>query len=559
MTEAQLDILKDKLHTDYVPLLPALLDTNKPLAHLEPKNVARAFSAFALQHVCDLDPASAGAAVVDDFNDNGIDAIHYHETSKKLFIVQAKLKAGEPFKQEDADSFARGVRDLINQRYHRFNQHVVKRQAEIDAGLDDAKEIVLIIAHSSDQISNAAGDVMRTLFEEFRRTEERLRDEWIDFGPVDTLDALLGEKASPPVNESIYLSDWQKINGSRTTYYGAVSIADLAQLFETRGNALLEKNIRYFLGVNSSDVNQAIQETLRSRPNEFFYLSNGVTALALTIEPKGIKDGAKRFALTQFSVINGAQTIASCHHFIRTNPDADVSAAKVMMTLIEVPDDDDFGDEITKARNHQNPVAKHHFAALDRNQERLKRELAFYNIIYRYRPEEKEVVRRAVVMDIKQAAVSLALFDPSPTIPVELKRDSNAFVNPETTQYARIFTRSLSGRKLANAVRIFRAGVRNIEANELSASGQEKLIYRHGQYAILWLMIRANPSWESFDEVLSFSDAEALISKPLDDWREKVRAEATVELEWLEKGPLAFFRNLTDLRPFLVRLRDAGI
>lgn len=322
MTPEQIEILKDQLQTDYVPGLPPLVDQNKPTHESAPKNISRAFAAFSIRHICDVDAATASAAVVDDFVDNGLDAIYYHPASKKLFLLQAKLKRDEPFKEGEGD---------------------------------------------------------------------------------------------------------------------------------------------------------------------------------------------------------------------------------------------DFGEEITKARNHQNPVAEHHFAALDRNQERLRRELAFYNIIYRYRPEETDPVRRVAVMYIKQAAVALALFDASPAIPVQLKRDTGVFVDPASDHYARVFPATLSGKHLANAVRVFRAASAALDSNEVAASGREKLIYRHGRYAIFWLMIRANPTWATLGHVISYQEAEGLVSKPLDDWRERVRSQAEAELDRLDKGPLAFFRNLTDLRPFLVRLRNEGI
>ena len=50
-------------------------------------------------------------------------------------------------------------------------------------------------------------------------------------------------------------------------------------LHEQHGKALYERNIRYFLGSSKSDVNKAIKSTPSDRPEEFFYLNNGVTAV----------------------------------------------------------------------------------------------------------------------------------------------------------------------------------------------------------------------------------------------------------------------------------------
>ena len=54
-------------------------------------------------------------------------------------------------------------------------------------------------------------------------------------------------------------------------------------------------------------------------------------------------------------------------------------------------------------------------------------------------------------------------------------------------------------------------------------------------------------------------EASAPLGRPLDAWGEKGRAEAVADLATADKGPLAFFRNLTNTRGFVVSLRDAGV
>jgi hypothetical protein len=373
------------------------------------------------------------------------------------------------------------------------------------------------------------------------------------------LEELLAEQAVAPVDDYLVIYGEKKLDSPRLTYYGQVSLVDLVDLYTRYGNRLLEKNIRYFLGINTSDVNKAIHRTLETRPADFFYLSNGVTAIANTIDPKASKDGCRRFKVKGLSVINGAQTVASCHHFITTQPGVDVSGARVLLTLIQVDADSSFSAEVTRARNHQNRVSLTHFAALDNVQERLRRELAFHKIIYRYRPEARDTTPGLDVMSIDEASVALALLHPDPTFPVTLKREPSRFLNPESTEYEKLFNHDLFGRQLANAVRLFRTASTVLAANEVAAAGQEKLIYRHGRYVIIWLTLRANATWLDRTDVMLPADAAALLSVPLDAWREKVHSEAAIELTAAFKGPLAFFRSLTNTRPFVVKLRDAGV
>ena len=559
MTEAELAILKQKLADEFVPHLPPLIDQAKPADHLAAKNVSRAFSAFAIQKLSVLDTVTAAKAVVDDYEDNGIDAIHYHQASKKLFLVQAKLKADEPFDQAEANAFVKGVRDLLNQYYDRFNTNVQDRQAELEVALDESAEIVLVVAHTAHLVSQHAKDVLNEFLADADKPDERLNGTWVDYGPEQVEEDLLAEHAVPLVNDELLIFGHQKIDGPRVTYYGQVSVSALANLYAKHGNNLLERNIRYFLGIASSDVNRAIHGTLEGQPDSFFYLSNGVTAIANSIEYKGLKNGGRRFEVKGFSVINGAQTIASSHHFMTTKPEADVSAARVLLTLIQVDQHDAFSASVTRARNHQNPVSPAHFAALDDIQERLRRELAFYKIVYRYRPEARPAATGIDVMTIDEASVALALFHPDPGFPVTIKREPSRLLDSKSSEYAKLFNYDLSGRRLANAVRLFRRASIILAASEIAATGLEKLIYRHGRYATIWLTFSANADWANRASVMTDAEAAALLSHPLDAWRERVRAEAVPELAAVDKGPLAFFRNLTNTRPFAVKLRDAGI
>ena len=554
MKSDHLELLKAKLNAEFVPLLPPLLDSNTPTDRAAAQNTSRALSAFALQKLASVDSVTASAAVIDDFEDNGIDAILYHQLSRKLFLVQSKLRTKEPFKQAEAATFRDGVCDLLNQRFEKFNQNVVDRQDEIDSALDDAKGIILVVAHAA-SISQHASDVLNSFLDD--APDERLED-WVDYGEEALLEALLEEHQIPAVNDELIIHGEKNVKDPRVLYYGQIPIKDLAELYRKHGNALLEKNIRYFLGLRSSSVNRGIQKTLEDSPEQFFFLNNGVTATAHTISPRALRDGGRRFKVEGLSVINGAQTIASSAQFIADNPDADLDGAKVMITLIQVDDDDPFGVEVTKARNHQNPVSSSQFAALDGTQERLRREMKMLGIDYRYRPESRATAHTTDSINLSEAAAALALFHSDPSFPISLKKEPSKLLNASSEEYQKLFSDDLTGKKTANAVRFFRAAERFILRSENFADGQEKLIYRHGRYGIIWLTLGANTAWLERGDVVSEQDADTAVSPELDDWRERVRAAVVGELQVSIKGPLAFFRNLTTARPFLGNMKSTA-
>lgn len=554
MNDSQFAILKTKLAGEFVPPLPPLLDRSKPAEHQVTKNISRAFSAFVIHKMCGLNADLSAKSVVDDYEDNGIDAIHFHQTSKKLFIVQGKIKATENFEQGEAFVFIKGVKDLVNEHYDRFNQHVRNRQIELEHALDQAEEIILVIAHCGGVVSQHAKDALNQFLTDCDRPDERLSNGWIDFDAQQVVEELLAEHKVKDVDDDLIIIGPQKIDEPRLSYYGQVSVKSLADLYTTYGTRLLEKNIRYFIGMGSSTVNQAICDTLEQTPAEFGYLNNGVTAIARSIEQRGVKLGGRRYEVKSLSIINGAQTIASCHHFVNTRPDVDISAATVFFTIIQVDNDEEFGLRITKARNHQNPVSLASFAALHHVQERLRRELAFHRIAYRYRPESHPPSQGLDIMDIDEAAVALALFHPNPSFPVTIKRGHSRLLNTESKEYTQLFESQLSGAKLANAVRLYRSATKTLVNSELSSGGLDKLIYRHGRFAIMWMTFRNNYDWLNRNDVMTAANADTLLSQPLDLWRERVRTRATVDLAAVDKGPLAFFRNLTDITPFMVKL-----
>src|SRR5690606_36819637 len=167
-------ILKQVLAERFVPFLPPLLDTTKPIAEQQVKQISRAFSAFALHKLLDITPQTAAASVVDDFNDKGIDAIHYDEPSETLYLLQAKLKEAEQFKQEDALPFCEGVRLLLKQDFAAFNGNVQNRKADIEAALDTCSHIKLVVPYTGDGISQTAADALQALLDDENLDEERL-------------------------------------------------------------------------------------------------------------------------------------------------------------------------------------------------------------------------------------------------------------------------------------------------------------------------------------------------------------------------------------------------
>jgi hypothetical protein len=548
-------ILKKVLAARFVPSLPPLLG-KVSAADQAAKQLSRAFSAFALHKLLDITPQAAAASVVDDFQDKGIDAIHYDAPSETLYLLQTKLKESEQFKQDDALPFCEGIRLLLKQDFSAFNANVLNRKADIESALDSCSHIKLVVPYTGDGISQTASDALQALLDDDDLDEERLVKQVEYYAAAEIARDLLAEQAYQPVHTDITLQKYEKVEHPRSTYYGVARLGDLVALHQTHGKALYERNIRYFLGSSKSDVNKAIKTTLHDAPGDFFYLNNGVTAVCDLIEPKATKNGAKKFKVRGLSIINGAQTVASAAEFVRQHPGRSIDDAKVMLTLIKAPADGPFGKRVTKARNHQNPVQTANFASLDENQERLRQEIGHLGFDYHYRPEALATGPTAITLD--EALRAMASQQHDPRYAVWLKSEPARLANPDSAEYQALFTATLPGATLVNAVmchRAIRTLVVDYEARARARS-QERLIYRHGIHVITAVMMKRLRNRIGAAAVVDTPAIAALLSQPdtLDQLRQQTFSLGQQRLTF--EGPLAYFRNQSNVAAFMADLME---
>jgi len=540
---SMLTALKGILQSRYVRYLPPLLGNATEEAR-KSKQVSRAFSAFVLHTMFDLNPKKAAEAVVDDFGDNGVDAIYYHDPEKTLYFVQSKLKASEQFQLSEAQSFLSGVKQLINKQFDTFNQNVINMEPAIEAALDECDEIKLIIAYSGDGISiTAKNEIRRTIQGEQDEGDEQLQQEIIEFDAGVIEDALRQEQTVGQVNEKIRIHKHRKVDEPKKTIFGIVKVEELIKLHEKHGKGLYEKNIRFFIGAGKRGVNSAIKQTLLNEPEKFLYLNNGITFIGSTInQGSTTRDNptTRDFRVQGMSVVNGAQTIATASQFIEENPEADISAAQVMVTLIHTGDVDQFHKQVTKARNLQNPVDLSNFAALDDNQERLRQEIALYGTDYHYRPQRQ--TRAGIpVIDIETLSKALACLHKDIRFPARLKSEPSQFTNMESDTYRELFTDDLSGCKAMNACIAFQE-IRNLlTAADASSPSPERLVYRHCTYALASILIKRLKNKIEGDEVLTVTQVRALISLPFDDLRQRF-----ADQYGFGGAPHAFFKRIHD-------------
>ncbi len=531
--------------------------------------LSRALAAYVIVSLCELDDVSAAGTITDGRDDGGIDALWFHRADNRLILVQGKFKrAGTAPSQEEVLKTINGLRALQARRFHEFNHNFQNRLDEIEEALDTAGvKVELVIAFLGQNLGVHATNDLNALKTELNRVSERMT--WQSAGLSAVNAWLIAEQAPSPVNVQVSLDNWAATTSPRKAVYGQISAATLAALVEQHGKKLFQRNIRHYLG--SVGVNTAIEMTVRRQPGDFFYLNNGLTAVARGITQSAGTQDRCSFGLTDFSIVNGAQTAGAIANAAISG--AIAADARVLITLIEIGDaGDDISLRITRARNHQNVVRGVDFAALDSNQERLRQELALAGMTYHYRPSAEARARREDAFTLEEAALSLACLafpvrhsrtlhqqprqrDNAVDFVVTAKKEIGRLWDQDGALYAQLFPDTLSGLRMCRLVRIHRFLDSILAASERSETTYaRRMFFRHGRYFIMaFVANRASDVIHRPEHGLSGPDRTQL-SQRTNELAELIYARSEALRAF--KGYLSIFRNLTDSQPLADGILD---
>lgn len=564
------------LRRRFFPLVPERAQNWTPVQH-DVDRCSRSFAAYALCGMCGLSDAAAAGALVDGGDDGGIDALHFDRAGQRLLVVQSKFKRpnnpdnpqGAGPNQGETLKFINGTKALMERRFDGFNAAVRNHLDEIEEALDTpGVKICLLLPFLGEALDTHAKADIDAFVTQCNNLSDCTSATVV--GITQTYDWMVAEQANPAVDVRLTLEKWSSVTAPRKAVYGLVKGQDLAALVTEQGTALFERNIRHYLG--SVGVNVAIEETVRRRPEDFFYLNNGITAVTRAITQAPGSPDRCVFGLTAFSIVNGAQTAGS----ITT---ASIAAAisehaKLHITIIEVPDPaDDFAVRVTRARNYQNQVRGVDFAALDPNQERIRQELAAVGIRYHYRPSAESRVRQDDAFTLEEAALALACLAFAITegqrrghrgqtaidFVVIAKREIGRLWEQEGAIYSQLFPASISGVRICRLVRIYQFIDRILAGNERAETAYDRrMFFRHGRYFIMGLVAHRLPGLIAKAAPGLTAEEEREISQRTNQLSEVIFA--TSKAMQIDRGFLAIFRNLTDAQPLaekvLLRLAE---
>ncbi len=163
--------IESKLSSLFTGLIDMDDWNNKSSLDREIAFLSRSLAAFSIFAAADTSPEQAAASITDGYNDNGIDAVYFDGREKTLYMVQTKWKKDGTGSIERGDNlkFIRGIKDLINVEFDRFNDKIKVRAKEIEDALYQVNmKIVIILAYTgqaniSKEISRDFDDLLKEI------------------------------------------------------------------------------------------------------------------------------------------------------------------------------------------------------------------------------------------------------------------------------------------------------------------------------------------------------------------------------------------------------------
>lgn len=170
----------------------------------------------------------------------------------------------------------------------------------------------------------------------------------------------------------IYSKDKQSAIVCSINGYDLAKLNNLYYSTEIGRNILFGHNLREALNSRKSKTYRSMENTIKNCPENFWYYNNGITIIA-----EGVETGNNKITLSNFSIVNGAQTTSSLGLFLKEaekNKEYDlIEALKnvyVLARVLIIPQETTKRD-IAIYNNTQNPITSRDMVANREEQKKL--------------------------------------------------------------------------------------------------------------------------------------------------------------------------------------------
>jgi len=418
----------------------------------------------------DLSDEELQSGIVGDSNDGGIDAIYVLVNGKlvqdpeahsypkqnvivKVVMIQAKTEAG--FGEDAINKFVASANDLFDAENDlddlgaTYNPNLLESAGTFRNVFENTASLFPEIqfdyfyvtrASSKDHIHDNTARKTVQLEKVIKRLFPKCKFSFQFVGARELYET--ASKSSVPV-VNLRLSE-TPISTVGSNYICLVNLADYYNFITfvdpvTNKRELLggvfESNVRDYEG--DVDVNKSIRSTLDSpqKGDDFWWLNNGVTALASDVTPSH-----KELTIKGLQIVNGLQTSMEIYNYFSALEEQSKIVQDPRNILVRLIKSSDSGsrDRIIKATNYQTRVPPASLRATDPFQEKVEDYLLSRGYFYErrknyYKNQGKPRKSIVSITFLAQAIVAIALQEPN-----NAKGRPSTLLNDETT-YKQIF------------------------------------------------------------------------------------------------------------------------
>ncbi len=463
--------------------------TDVSASQTEDQLLTRGLSAFVIAELSRAADPLVAKSIVDEGHDGGIDALYFDAPEHVCYLVQSKwIKSGEGSPGIDCVMrFRDGVDHFFQGKKEHFGPKMQKQWPLVLRILDDSDNtFVLVLAYTGQQ---ALGSEVQAVLDELiarqnAPTEGLVRAEILKLRQLH--DMVAKRSHGETISLKIMLRHWGGISEPYEAYYGQVDLKDIVKWGEY-GQHLYDKNIRYFRG--KTEVNEAIMNTVKKNPQNFWYFNNGITVVAEKVALQHLGSGSQEsrvFQCERASVINGAQTVGSICQAINGGANG-LGNSSVLVRIISLANcPPGFGNELARAANTQNRIESKDYVGQDPLHARLYDVLILENgqrYIYRsgdgLSPGEKGFT-------FEESAVALACAHRDINLCLQAKREvGKLWEDIQKPPYTTLFNEKTNAIRMWKAVEIMRAVDAELKRLMSARQGEARQIASHGNRFIL--------------------------------------------------------------------------
>ena len=313
-------------------------------------NDGQRFVAWYLRNIYGLDTAEAKSCITDGVGDKQIDAVYISSDDETIYIIQGKfVQKGklDSSPLREIHSAWMQIKDLQSLQEN-ANDKLAGKISEISSALDDDYDICFELVTTSDLTKSAQKDL------------ELYRQEFEDCETLNAVLAVINAHSleirynetlsrSPNINYDFMLEPGRYMEVTVSGRKAVIAVISLKECLEIPGiedGSLFRKNVRQSLG-KKVKINKEIAASLK-KPEDFFFLHNGITAICSSIEIHG-----RIMSVKDLSVINGCQSLTTIYNNSQTVKNSD--DGYVIFRFYEITESEKT-DIISTSTNSQNAV-----------------------------------------------------------------------------------------------------------------------------------------------------------------------------------------------------------